>query len=157
MKSIEYCLDVVLRKLRDNWDKNPLPPLEADNILEEFELSKERHEFYRSLINMLIDDGYADFLYSPPLKDRRDLDMGFYQTKPILTARGYYFIDQGGYTQKKINDSSLEAEVNKATSFQLSLASKLNFLTLWIAGGTIGLALIELTRMALENHWFSCH
>ena len=53
----------------------------------------------------------------------------------------------------------LTAEKNRVRNLetsQLSLMSRLNFVTAWIAVGTIVLVLVELLKLALEHHLFSC-
>lgn len=59
------------------------------------------------------------------------------------------------YHVKLLADESTRLE--KLEISQQRLMGKLNVVTAWIAGGTIALVLVELWKMALEHHWFSCH
>jgi hypothetical protein len=63
----------------------------------------------------------------------------------------------GGFVQQKINDDAENSRVEKLETSQQKLMERLNFLTGWVAGGTIALVLVELWKMALDYHWFSCH
>ena len=72
----------------------------------------------------------------------------------MLTADGLYFISAGAYQQTKINREAENTRLDAVETYQRAQARTLNRLTGWIAGGTIGLALIELIKMAIEYHWF---
>lgn len=58
------------------------------------------------------------------------------------------------YHCKILDEQSSRLE--KLEISQQRLMGKLNVLTALIAGATIALLLVELWKMALEHHWFSC-
>src|SRR3977135_290263 len=98
MKPIEYCLDKVLQELKKSWDEHSRPPLNSTNLLQEFEVPQERHEFFKGIINKLVDDGNADFL--DEIKDQKAASLETYEQRTIITASGYYCIKvHGGYTE----------------------------------------------------------
>ena len=76
----------------------------------------------------------------------------------LISCKGKLFRESiGGFTQQKINADAENNRLRKLETSQLSLSKGLNVVTAWIAGGTIALVLVELWKMALEHHWFSCH
>lgn len=142
MKPIEYCLDRILEELQKSWELKDRPPLDAASLLREFEVSQERHEFFKSLINKLIKDGNADFLDDVP--SYRNASLETYKTRTMLTAEGYYLIaEYGGYRKKKKVD-------NRRHSIEYIIKWLLVF-------GAISLSIIELVDLSLKYHWFSCH
>jgi hypothetical protein len=97
-KPIEYCLDEILKQLEINYGMNPRPSLDSKALLKQFDVPQERHEFFKGLINILIDDGYVDFL--DEIKDRKAASLLTYQERPILLPRGFYLLQANGYTQQ---------------------------------------------------------
>jgi hypothetical protein len=73
----------------------------------------------------------------------------------ILTFEGRVFVEQGGYKQKQLDQNAEKNRVEKLETSQRELMKRLNFLTGWVAFGTVALALIELLSITLEYHWFS--
>jgi hypothetical protein len=159
MKSIEECLDLILKDLAINWDnpENKRAYLKGWELLKKFELPEnmQKHEFFKRLIHKLIEDNYAEEDVAYPLKKGDALS--HYEKSALITIEGYYFITkEGGYTQRKINHDAESNRVEKLETSQQKLMGKLNVLTGWIAGGTIALVLVELWNLALDHHWFSC-
>jgi hypothetical protein len=157
MLPIETCLDIILQNLKDNWDLKDRPWLNASAILEQFDVPQGRHEFFKGLMKILIRDGYGELLHPYPgdsLEMQYYSELDHYSQYTILTPSGYYFIIEGGYTQKKIATDAENTRLDAVESYQRAQAGTLNRLTGWIAGGTIALGLIELLKMAIEYHWF---
>ena len=161
MLPVESCLDIILQKLKDSWDLKDRPSLNASEMLNQFDVPQGRHEFFKGLMKILIREGYVELLSPLPddivtLQYYSELD--HYQQQTILTPSGYYFITEGGYTEKKVATDAENTRLDAVEAYQRAQAGTLNRLTGWIAGGTIAVALIELWKMALEYHWFSfCH
>lgn len=153
MKPIEYCLDRVLIELKRSWENTARPPLDSEQLLTEFEVPLGRHEFFKSIVLKLVNDGYAHFLVReiPTVTDPLD----WFTKRVMLTADGLYFISAGAYQQKKISRDAQNTRLDAVEAYQRAQARTLTRLTGWIAGGTIALALIELIKMAIEYHWFA--
>jgi len=102
------------------------------------------------VLQKLIKDGYAT-----------GQDTRSFGTAYGITFEGKVFYEFGGYKQKEINDGAEKKRVETLESYQLALAvnqitlaNRLNFLTGWVAGGTIALALIGLLSIAIDHNWF---
>ena len=74
-----------------------------------------------------------------------------------ITFKGRAFNLQNGYAGEVQLRLAESRKVETLASAQHELGKGLNVVTAWIAVGTIALVLIELWKMALEYHWFSCH
>ncbi len=67
MKPMDFCLDLTLTRLQNNWDKpsdKKRDYLLAEELLKAFELPNyfQKHEFFKGIIDKLVKDGYAEFL-----------------------------------------------------------------------------------------------
>lgn len=99
------------------------------------------------ILDKLIKDGY--------IRENLINAIGDVKPKPRyhITFEGRLLIESGGYCQKAILDASENMRLTALEISQHELGRKLNVLTGWIAGATILLALIELTKMASDYHW----
>lgn len=107
MKPIDYCCDRVLEELKKSWDSEKNIALPFDSLLKEFEVPRQRHEFFKSLIKKMEKDG---FVYMMDKYDE-NTDISQFASRSWLTAEGYYFIEHGGYTnltQKKQREKMLQ-------------------------------------------------
>ena len=64
-------------------------------------MPQDRDEFYKGLISIIIDDGYADFINR--VEDRKIQSIETYTGRVILQPKGIYFITNGGYSEQKFN------------------------------------------------------
>jgi hypothetical protein len=139
MKPLNECLDILLQRLADNWDNygNDRKHLSCEEMMTLFEFTPQyrKHEFFEGLIDKLIEDKNAEFIDENQRKEKDKIT--FYQQNTIITVRGWFFIDNGGYTQQKINQDSEKNRLQNIETSQLSLSRKLNVLTAIIAGGTV--------------------
>ena len=99
MKSIEYCLDSILKQLEINYKLQERPALDSKSLMDDFDAPQGRDEFFKGLMNILIDDGYIDFLDN--VNTRKYADIDFYRSRTILLPKGFYFLEDGGYTQQR--------------------------------------------------------
>ena len=103
------------------------------------------------ILHTLEKDGH---IFSEESNKIREYKSAFYGRMFALKG-GYH----GAISRQNAEKDRLDAEsirVEKLEVYQRAQARALNVLTGWIAGGTIALALIELVKMAMENHWFRC-
>lgn len=92
VKSIEYCLDAVLRQLYENWNDADRNDLQAEELLKQFGLP-QRHEFLITIVDKLIKDGKAALIDANPAFGMSMIDV--YQSNCIITVDGYYFVQNG--------------------------------------------------------------
>ncbi|HTQ65010.1 MAG TPA: hypothetical protein VMI12_09440 [Puia sp.] len=149
LKSMEFCLDRILKELRSNWDKDPYPAMNAAAILKEFGLTNDRHEFFKGLIDTLIEDGHA--YYIDKIEKNKPKELEDYKQRIMLTVKGYYLIEHGGYTKIKI-DATFEKNSIE------SLENHTYHATRWIAIGTVDLMIATYLTLAHELRWLPfCH
>lgn len=146
MKTIEECLDIILRQLLANWSKpnNERDNLNAADLLKEFNLPDvmQKHEFFKRLIHRLIKDGYVEttgILYP-------EADIPYYENLPIITIEGFYFINDEGYFKKKeVNENALILKDDRDR--------RLSNGTAWLAVGTFLIVAWEIVKtFFLEKH-----
>jgi hypothetical protein len=140
-------LDAVLLSLQKHHSKM----LIYDKLFNALTLDYPKVEFHGDvlfILDKLKRDGYVDF--------RTDLleDGG---TVYMINYDGRMFNALGGYKQQIINADLQSKKVERLEISQQKLMAKLNRVTAWIAGGTLALVLVELWKLGLEHHWFSCH
>lgn len=102
MKSLNECLDIILRRLVDDWNNygDDRKELNAEAIMTSFGLDPafRKHEFFVGIIDKLVKDGYAELLVPGRQCDSK---ISQYQKNTIITIAGYYFIlKKGGYTKE---------------------------------------------------------
>jgi len=137
MKPIEDCLDTVLRKLKDNYALEPRPKLDSKILLEYFEVPQGRDEFFKGIINILIDDGYVDFL--DQIRDRKITSLDTYKNRTIILPKGFYLLQAGGYTAASKRENSKKKIQNLKDWLFISGA--------WLAGiGAVGLVIWEIYK-----------
>ena len=71
-----------------------------------------------------------------------------------ITFEGLYFSKSGGYYQKSLNDTSENIRLKSLEVSRQSQGRALNWLTFWIALGTIIAAIYYLTELYWKYHWF---
>jgi hypothetical protein len=156
-------LDEVLLALKDNYASDPITPLNAEQLLSKFKVPQGRHEFFKGLIDILIEDGYVGLLVQ--IDDMRGVRLDIYTNHTIITPKGFYFLEQGGYTQMEIdrkesikikNDQILSRDNLQADL--VILTGKLNFWTKVAAFVAAGLLLFYLITWIID-HWLIlyCH
>jgi DNA-binding PadR family transcriptional regulator len=106
-----------------------------------------------SILNKLEKDGYIEF-------DDRMVGIAdeFSKTRRVyrITFEGRHFIENGGYVEEKKSMAARKRWEDGFVERAERNAERLNRLTLLLGIGTIGLVLVELIKMAIEYHWFSC-
>jgi len=100
MKTIEQCLDIILKKLIENWNlpEEKRISLKGEEILAEFNLPEfmQKHEFFKRLILRLIKDNYAEPVGKETLE--RGDELSKFENATLITIEGYYFItEKNGY------------------------------------------------------------
>ena len=146
MESIECCLDKILKKLDDNWNKPKRLPLDGEVFLKEIEYPN-RLEYFIELIDILKDDGYVKLVHS---KDEYDNDFKWYEYSTIITVKGILFLNNGGYQQKIIKDNAYQRRL-EAMEDQIGKA------TIWIAIATVILAIGGLIAAWYYLHEMFCN
>jgi hypothetical protein len=140
MKTIEQCLDIILRQLLKNWDKpnNARDNLNSKDLLSQFGLSDtmQKDEFFKRLIFRLVKDGYVEF--NTHLTMDRNSPLEQFQNYPLITIEGYYFITKkdGGYENKSNHDETFR-ELRDNRDKRLSNG------TIYLAIGTFLLVIVE--------------
>ena len=130
MESIECCLDKILKKLDDNWNKNKRLPLEGEEFLKEIEYPN-RLEYFIELVDILKDDGYIKLNHS---RDKYDTDFNWYEHSTIITVKGILFLNNGGYQQKIIKDNAYQKRLE-------AMENRISKATIWMAIATVILAI----------------
>lgn len=136
MKPIDYCLDKILLQLYENrLTPENRKSFDVDKILQELELST--HEEFKSLVDILVADKYALFLdgYKDVLEH--------YKNKTVITVKGTYFYEQGGYLGEKNRKTSKKNRIQKQDE-------QIRLLTLFLAIGSIGVLIIEAVKFLLD-------
>ena len=154
MKSIEYCLDRVLQELNKSWDNPNRPPLDSESLLREFEVPLGRHEFFKGLMRMLIEDKYAYpiVLYNSGNPAFSELD--HFTKRVMLTPLGFYFIEQGGYAQRKINRDAENIRLGKIERGQRDFRRTQNVLLILVALGTLMAGVYYCVELYWNHGWF---
>lgn len=148
MKPIEYCLDSILIALRANWDNfNERKFLNCEILLADmgFVDRYRKHEFFIGLIEKLVNDNNAEFIDHHQRGEKNNID--YYQQNSIITVQGFYLINNGGYTQQRIN---VDAEHSRLKA----IANQTLILTVILALGTVPMALISLADLYWKYNWF---
>lgn len=148
MKPIEYCLDTVLQQLADNYADKDRPALNSKELLDDFEVPQGRDEFFKGLLNILIDDCYADFL--DYVTDRKQQSIDIYRTRVIILPKGFYFLRDGGYSQKETdrlaNLHLIDERFERTERNQERIVDWTRLLTKWTRLAAIGaLGILVLT------------
>ncbi len=148
MKTIEECLDIILRELVKNWDKpnNEREFLSSKDILTKFDLpdTMQKAEFFKRLIFRLVNDGYAEF--NTHLQMDRNSHLNQFEDYPLITIEGHYFIKkQNGYTQEKQDKITLLAAAEDRNQRMERNEVRLTRWTKRLFYGTIVAALILVT------------
>ena len=116
MKSLEYCLDYILKELEKNWDgvAHERTYMVAETILRQFGLPENfrKHEFFIRLVQRLMEDGYAEIIDPGIIAPLTRIQ--YFQEKTIITIEGYFFIKDGGY-QKDKKRKSFRKRVTQAS------------------------------------------
>lgn len=112
MRSIEYCLDELLKTLYQNWESPTRLHLDVKKFLTEMDCPI-RHEFFVSLVDKLIKDGYAKI--SPTDEKLNEIDL--YQQRTIITIEGYYFVKENRsfVIEKKQRETEKDRQFKKTT------------------------------------------
>lgn len=112
MESIEYCLDVLLKRLDQNWKPSERDHLNVNEFLTEMGYPI-RHEYFISLIDKLISDGYTKL--SPTDETLNEIDL--YQKRTIITIEGHYFVKENRsfVVEKRLRDTEKDRQFNKTT------------------------------------------
>jgi len=154
VKPIEFCLDTLLSKLKESWELTERPPLDAEALLRDFEVPQERHEFFKGLMRMLIEDKYAYPInsYNPGNPVSSELD--YYTKRIMLAPLGFYFIEQGGYSQRKINNDAESTRVGKLETNQMANQRRMIWLTAILAVGTTLAAIYYCVELYWNHGWF---
>lgn len=124
MLPIEDCLDKILEELKKSWDRQDRPKLNATSLLSEFGIPQDRHEMFKSLINKMVEDGYVDFI--DKVDNPKSASLEAYEGRTMLTALGYYFIADKGYTEASKRKKSQKRTQN--------LKDWLLIIGTWLAG-----------------------
>ena len=149
MKPIYECCDIMLRQLEVNYGEKEIPDLDVTGLLNQFDVPSGRHEFFKGILNILIDDGYADFL--DYVIDRKQLKLDVYKNRVLITPKGFQLLKDKGYT-KMASDKKAFEKIRSSRERRLSNG------TVYLAILTGGLVLTEVLI-----HWeylkalFSCH
>ena len=152
LEIIDITLGYLFNKFHESTDFNSKPTFSKTlSDLKEILPNFDRDEL-ELILDKLRKDGYINFSEFGSSSTMHQMD-----TRYIITFEGKMFHEQAGYMQQKINADAENIRVEKLEISQQTLMGKLNVVTAWIAGGTIALVLVELWKMALEHHWFSCH
>ena len=130
MESIECCLDKILKKLDDNWNKKKRLPLDGEVILKDIEYLN-RLEYFIELIDILKDDEYVKLVHS---RNEYDNDFNWYENATIITVKGILFLNNGGYQQKIIKANAYQKRLE-------AMESRIGKATIWIAIATVILAI----------------
>ena len=162
MKSIEECLDIILRKLVENWDlpQEQRTSLKGEELLSEFGLSDnlKKHEFFKRLIRRLIKDDYAEPVGKEELNPGDDLSK--YENATLITIEGLYFITkEGGYEKQKTEklrvktiEDSRNQKMERNDERLVSWTKWLTYGTIAAAAAALGLLLWDFIKYFLEHH-----
>lgn len=149
MKPLNECLDILLKRLADNWNNygNDRKYLSCEEMMTIFEFNPQyrKHEFFEGLIDKLREDKYAEFIDENQRSEKDKIT--FYQQNTIITVMGWYFIQNGGYVQKKIHEDS---EYNN----QKAQAKATLLLTAVLALGTVPMGLLAFADLYHKYKWF---
>jgi hypothetical protein len=153
MLPIETCLDILLLKLKESWEHQDRPQLDAEAILKQFEIPRERHEFFKGLMRMIIEDKYAYPITPYNSGNPSFTELDHLTKRVMLTPLGFYFIERGGYGQQELdrraNARKLELENSRNQLNQILLVIG----AIGAAVGAIGLILWEMYKyFCLEKH-----
>ena len=144
MKPIYECCDIMLSHLEKNYGIDPIPNLDIIDLLKKFDVPSGRHEFFKGILNILIDDGYADFL--DYVIDRKQQKLEVYKNRVLITPKGFQFIQDGGYTTRH------EREISQRKNRNL----KDVLLIIAAFGAAIGAISLVIWEMYKDAH-SSCH
>lgn len=165
MKSIEACLDMILKELVKNWERpnNERYDLNGEELLRQFGLPSlmQKHEFFNRLIYRLIEDGYAEKLKN--YNNHPMSELAENEKFTIITIEGYYFINGGGYSVELRKKEDAEANEGlyreraetlgkRLAEWTKTLANRTSLLmvaTWFVAAGAVGLVVWEI--------WHSYH
>jgi hypothetical protein len=130
MESIECCLDKLLKKLDDNWKESNRNPLNGAEFLMEIEYPS-RMEYFRELLDILIDDGYVKLVQS---REEYANDFRWYEHETMITVKGILFLNQGGYQKKIAEDSAYQKRLE-------AMEGRMAKATVWMSIATVILAI----------------
>ena len=151
LELIDLTLGYLFNKFHETIDFNSKPTF-ASTLTD---LKSKLHDLDKEDLELILDklrkDGHIVYSeYGSPSALHQ------METRYVITFEGKMFHEQGAYRQQIINRNAESIRVEKLEISQQTLMGKLNVVTAWIAGGTIALVLVELWKIALEHHWFSC-
>jgi hypothetical protein len=140
IKSIEYCLDELLKELKKNWDDHGRLHLDGEGFLKKVGYPI-RLEYFKEMIDVMIEHGYV--------RHRNDragyaTEYKWYEGESIITARGLFFISNGGYQQRLLEEKSYSARI-------ASLETKMFRVTFVAAFATGGLLLLEIVKWTVSR------
>jgi hypothetical protein len=104
----------------------------------------------RLILNQLIKDGYVE-----KVQERKAVPVQFYDEEYCITFGGKLHYDSGGYYQRSLNDASENVRLKNLEIARQTQGKALNWLTFWIALGTLIAAIYYLTELYWKYHWFS--
>ena len=152
LELIDLTLGYLFNKFQETTDFDSKPSI----VTTLNDLKSILHDFDKDDLELILDklrkDGYIIFSDLSGIPS-----INHAGSRYIITFEGKMFHEQGAYRQQLINRNAENIRIEKLDASQKKLAYSLNVVTAWIAGGTIALVLVELWKMALEHHWFSCH
>lgn len=103
------------------------------------------------VLDTLINDGYI-------IEKKTDVSQNLIASRYLISYKGYLFIDSGGYVAKASRDAADALHIHLDNQRQIALqdhseknSKHLNLLTLWLAVGTIILALIEIIKFLCDT------
>jgi hypothetical protein len=152
MEKIEMYLDEILKIL--NKDRK-LPVsgrnhLNPDIILRDvLKTDSDRFDDFYEIMEILEKDGFIK---------RLNLNSGISMIDKyrdcLITMQGSLFIEDGGYTQERINETETKTRLIALELRQSRMANRLFWINLTIAIGTSIAALYYLTELYWKYHWF---
>lgn len=137
MKPIEECLDEILIELKKSYDTDGRPAIDFDRLQLFFDTKLQRHELFKGLMEILIEEKNAKWLNPPRVYESGSVEpiLDHYRYDIIITPRGLYLIETGGY-KKIISDLASEnTRLANLESHQTRHRKQMTRLTLILAVG----------------------
>jgi hypothetical protein len=134
MKPIEECLDRLLLDLKHSYETDGRPPLNYPELEKYFDAPLKRHEFFKELIDILVENNHAKFLPGEPYRN----DLEFYIHFTMITTKGLYFINyEKGYVQQKINRNAENTRLRNIEKNQRAQGNYMIALTVILAASAV--------------------
>ncbi len=155
MKPIEQCLDEILKELKKSYDTDGRPPIDFDRLQKYFDTKLQRHELFKGLLDILIEEKNAKWIEGTVKQIDPDSILNDYRNNIIITPKGLYLIEQNGYVQQKIINDAENIRLANLEKHQIRHCNQMFWLTLILSVA----ALIASVWYGIEIYrfWYSCY